>query len=167
MGFRSWVSVSSLVSLQNRVMRKNASVALLLIGGATMASPAFAVSQVACPVVISELNRISKNEDKPILAMEKVAKKLDTSPLWIENCMRIYGRPVPRNVNIDQDQREQILERMEEVELGPEDSAPEDVGAPEPFREPEAESAGTKKHKPNEYIRRHQYLPVGPPEPQD
>lgn len=125
---------------------------------------AAASSQVPCPTVVSEFNRIRKKEDKPILAIEKAAKKLNTSTLWVENCMRVYGRPVSRQVIIDQDHREQLLERLEEVEFGPEDLAPEDLAEPDPLREPEPESAGTKKRKPDEHIQRYRYLPLGPPE---
>lgn len=134
-------------------MHNTVAIAFLLVGCSAVVPPAFAASQVACSIVISELNQVSKTEDKRILAMEKVAKRLETSPLWIENCMRIYGRSVPRRVNIDLELREQLLERMEETELGPEDLAPEDIAEPDPFSE-EAESAGTEKRKPNEHIRR-------------
>lgn len=131
--------------------------AALVVMAPTTAS---ATSQVPCATVMSELNRVRKSEEKLILAMEKVAKKLDTTPLWVENCMRVYGRSVPREVIIDQDRREQLLERLEEVELGPEDLAPEDLAAPDPISDPEPESAGTKKRKPDEYIQRHRYLPL-------
>jgi hypothetical protein len=144
-------------------MRDAVSIALILISFAAV-SPPVGATQVPCPVVISELNKIRRTEDTPTLAMEKVAKKLETSPLWIENCMRIYGRPVPRGVYIDPDLREQLLERMEETELGSEDAAPEERGVPDPFHEPEPESAGTKKRKANEYIQHREYLPLGDPE---
>jgi hypothetical protein len=114
-------------------------------------------NQVACPTVISELNRTSRKEDKMILAMEKVAKKLGTSPIWVENCMRSYGRPIPQNVTIDQDFRERLLERMEEVDVAPEDLAPEELAEPDPFYE-EKDTSGVVKRKPNEYNLRR--LPV-------
>lgn len=116
-------------------------------------------AQVACPSVISELNRVSKTEDNRALAMEKVAKRLGTPPVWVENCMRAYGRSIPRQIRIDPELREELLERMEERDVQLEDQAPEDLREPDPFHEPEAESAGNKRRKPNEYIRRYQYLP--------
>jgi hypothetical protein len=127
----------------------------------TLSSPAalYGAKQVACPKVISELNKVSRSEENRVLAMEKVAKRLDTSAVWVENCMRMYGRTVPRQIRIDQDQREELLERMEERDLAPEDVDPEDRQQPDPVREPEPESAGYKKRKPNEHIQRQQYLP--------
>jgi hypothetical protein len=122
-------------------------------------STVLATRQVACPRVISELNKVSKSEDNAVLAMEKVAKRLQTNALWVENCMRIYGRAVPRRISIDQDLREEMLERLEERDVQPEDQDREDQQQPDPFREPEAESAGNKKRKPGEYIHRYQYLP--------
>lgn len=138
---------------------KKLALAALVCWTLLLPSAASALRQVACPRVISELNKVSKTEENRVLAMEKVAKRLDTSPLWVENCMRVYGRSVPRQVYIDQDLREEQLERLEEIDLQPEDTDREDQQQPDPVREPEAESAGNKKRKPNEYIRRYQYLP--------
>ncbi len=136
----------------------------LLIAAATfftLSSPGvlYGGGQVACPKVISELNKVSKSEESRALAMEKVAKRLDTSPVWVENCMRVYGRTVPRKIRVDQELREELLERMEEQDLATEDVDPEDRQQPDPVREPEPESAGYKKRKPNEQIQRQQYLP--------
>jgi hypothetical protein len=115
--------------------------------------------QVSCPSVIRELSRVSKREENRALAMEKVAKRLDTPAVWVVNCMRVYGRTVPRQIRIDPELREELLERMEERDLQSEDQAPEELRNPDPRGEPEPESAGNKKRKPNEYIRRYQYLP--------
>lgn len=125
-----------------------------------VAIPSLAVAgQVPCPTVLSELNKMRRVEDKLIVAMEKVAKKLDTSPIWVENCMRVYGRTVPQKVAIDPEQREDIAEFMEENDPAPEDRAPEDAQEPDEPGLPERENSGTKKRKDNEYIRRFEYLP--------
>jgi hypothetical protein len=140
-------------------MRQAVIVAAVVVVCAVVAPrPGAAFKQVACPLVISELNRISRTEDKMILAMEKTARKLGTSPIWIENCMRAYGRPIPQNVTIDQDFRERLLERMEEVDIAPEDMAPEERAEPDPIYE-ERETGGFLKRKPNEYIQKRPVIP--------
>ena len=127
---------------------------------ALLASPGVvAAGQVPCAKVVSELNKMKRSEDKLILAMEKVARKLDTSPIWVENCMRVYGRTVPSKVAIDLELREDLLEQLEEGELAPEDRAPEDLREPDEPGLPDPESSGTKKRKTDEYIKRYEYLP--------
>lgn len=122
-------------------------------------SVAYGAGQVACWRVISELNKVRKAEDNDVLAMEKVAKRLRTRPIWVENCMRVYGRAVPRRIRIDQDLRDETLERMEEQDIQPEDQAPEELREPDPRLEYEAETAGTRKRPNNEHIRTYRYLP--------
>jgi hypothetical protein len=61
-------------------------------------------------------------------------------------------------VTIDQDFRERLLERMEEVDIAPEDMAPEERAEPDPIYE-ERETGGFLKRKPNEYIQKRPVIP--------
>jgi hypothetical protein len=139
------------------VMLRSLLVAMIML--ATHPIIAGAASQVPCAKVLSELNKMRRSEDKLILAMEKVAKKLDTSPIWVENCMRIYGRTVPQRVTIDPEQREDVAEIMEESDPAPEDRAVEDLREPDEPVLPERDTAGSKKREEDEYINRYEYLP--------
>ena len=58
-----------------------------------------------------------------------VARKLGTQVLWVEHCMRSYGRNPRRPGRENAEGREEFFERLEEEEL--EEKASEDLEAGE------------------------------------
>jgi hypothetical protein len=95
---------------------------------AVSAMMTFAAARVPCSRVISEVNRsISKG---PLLVpdISEIAERLGTTKIWVERCMRIYGRRPERPHRESHETREAELERMEADE--PEEVFREDKGEP-------------------------------------
>lgn len=63
--------------------------ALVVVSGVPSLARA---EKVPCYQVVAELNhRISRNMDRD---PKKIAKRLDTEPDWVEECLRLHGRRV-------------------------------------------------------------------------
>ena len=87
-----------------------------------------AAVRVDCAEVISHINREIRLGGGRYPDMSRLAKELGTSTIWVEHCMRAYGRRLRRPGWESAESREKALELLEEEE--PEESGPEDVEEP-------------------------------------
>lgn len=81
--------------------------------------------RVPCPDVLSEANHDVTRDPRRRVDLSRIAKRLNTSTLWVEHCMIIYGRRARRPGIESAESREQRLENWEENE--PEEAAAEDT----------------------------------------
>jgi len=84
---------------------------------------------VGCPEVLSEANRQSRELHGRPADISEIAKKLNTSVIWVEHCLQVFGRRARRPGLESQEGRETRLEAFEE-EDEPEESPPEDIEEP-------------------------------------
>lgn len=84
--------------------------------------------RVPCHDVLSELDRIGTDAPGVVPDAEKVAHRLGTHPLWVEQCARTYGRRVrissPRAAQAPEDYAEH-WESNELEEVAPEEKRAE------------------------------------------
>lgn len=100
----------------------------LVVGaGCWGASPARA-AQIACADVISEVNRSIRLNGGTSPEISRLAKRLGSTPAWVEHCMRVYGRRARRPGLESTEGRESRLEQFESDEA--EEIAPEDIEEP-------------------------------------
>jgi len=64
----------------------------------------FAQSRPTCPQVISEVNRVVREQKGNPAGAREVADRLHTDVIWVQRCMQAYGRtPAKRIVRGDDD----------------------------------------------------------------
>jgi hypothetical protein len=74
--------------------------------------------------VLGEMDRLSPEADGAPPAAEKIARSLDTDPVWVQRCAQTYGRRVtlaPRGEDDDRGDRAERWESEEPEELAPEE----------------------------------------------
>jgi hypothetical protein len=91
--------------------------------------PSAPAAPVSCPKVISVINSEIRRTRGESPDLSTVAKRLRTPVVWIEHCMRVYGRRPRRPGSEGAEARESRLERFEDEE--PEEVSREDLIDPD------------------------------------
>jgi hypothetical protein len=106
-------------------------------GGAKPSAPQ--IGRMACSDIVAEVDSRRLRNPKWQVSVAAVGRQLGQDPLWVERCMRLYGRRPSRPAAVNPETREEHEERWEsgEVEeVAPEDMRDTHVSKPEQEHEP-------------------------------